>query len=107
MEKAFFQAANYPSLMGTHGIIQCPEKFQFGSKTVAWAGFNIGPDSDNPLPTHTEAIRAYPTPTKITDLRSFVALLKQVAYCYAVSPGMAIPGGAQAPPQAIRTLGLG
>ena len=25
LEKAFFQAANYLSLMGTHGIIQCPE----------------------------------------------------------------------------------
>ena len=89
LEKAFFQAANYLSLMGTHGIIQCPEKFQFASKTVAWAGFTIGPDSVKPLPKHTEAIRTYPTPTNITDLRSFVALLQQVAYCYAVSPAVA------------------
>jgi hypothetical protein len=34
LEKSFIQAANYLSLMGNKGIIQCPEKFQFGSKTV-------------------------------------------------------------------------
>ena len=31
---AFHQAASYLHLMGTNGIIQCPEKFQFGSKTL-------------------------------------------------------------------------
>merc|ERR1711888_363571 len=46
----------------------------------------IGPDSVKPLTKHTEAVRAYPTPTNITDLRSFMALLQQVAYCYAISP---------------------
>ena len=62
LEKAFYQAANYLHLMGSNGIIQCPEKFQFGSKTVDWAGFTIGPDSVKPLTKHTEAVRSYPTP---------------------------------------------
>ena len=88
LEKAFYQAASYLHLMGTNGIIQCPEKFQFGCKTVAWAGFTIGPDSVKPLPKHTEAVRSYPTPVNITDLRSFMALLQQVAYCYAISPAV-------------------
>ena len=35
LEKSFIQAANYLSLKGNNGIIQYPEKFQFGSKTVA------------------------------------------------------------------------
>ena len=30
LEKAFYQAASYLHLMGTNGIIHCPEKFQFG-----------------------------------------------------------------------------
>ena len=89
LEKSFIQAASYLSLMGNNGIIQCPEKFQFGSKTVAWAGFTIGPDSVKPLPKHTEAVRTYPTPVNITDMRSFMALLQQVAYCYAISPAVA------------------
>ena len=66
-----------------------PEKFQFSSKTVAWAGFTIGPDSVKPLPKHKEAVRTYPTPVNITDMRSFMALLQQVAYCYAISPAVA------------------
>ena len=66
-----------------------PEKFQFSSKTVAWAGFTIGPDSVKPLPKHTEAVRTYPNPVYITDMRSFMALLQQVAYCYAISPRVA------------------
>jgi hypothetical protein len=87
LEKAFIQAANYLSLMGNNGIIQCPEKFQFGSKTVAWASFTIGTDTVKPLPKHTEAVRTYPV--NITDIRNFMALLQQVAYCYAISPAVA------------------
>ena len=68
LEKSFIQAANNLSLMGNNGIILCPEKFQFGSKTVAWASFTIGPESVKPLPKHTEALR---TPVNITDMRSF------------------------------------
>jgi hypothetical protein len=56
LEKSFIQAANYLSLMRNNGIIQCPEKFQLGSKTVAWAGFTIGPDTVKPLPNYTEAV---------------------------------------------------
>jgi hypothetical protein len=99
LEQAFIQAANYLFLMGQNGIIQCPEKFQFGCKEVAWADFPIGPDYVKPLPKHTEAVRTYPTPVSITDLRSFMALLQQVTYCYAISPAVA-----QFRPQTIRTL---
>jgi hypothetical protein len=45
--QSLIQTVNYLSLMGNNGIIQCPEKFKFGSKTVAWAGFTIGT-----LPSH-------------------------------------------------------
>ena len=79
LEKAFLQAASYLSLMGTNGIIQNPDKFQFGSKEVEWAGFRIGPDSVRPLAKHTAAVKTYPTPISITDL------LQQVAYAYAIS----------------------
>ena len=53
LDQAFIQAANYLKLKGKNDIIQCPEKFQFGSKQGAWAGFPIGPDSVKPLPKHT------------------------------------------------------
>ena len=50
-----------------------------------WAGFTIGPYSVKPLAKQTEAVRLFPTPVNLTDLRSFMALLQQVAYCYAIS----------------------
>ena len=74
--------------MGENDILQNPDKFQFGSKEVDWAGFLITENSVKPLPKHTKAIRNYPTPTNITDMRSFTALLQQVAYCYAISPAV-------------------
>ena len=91
MEKAIIQTARYLSLMGSNGIIQNPYKFQFGSKEVEWAGagFTIGADLVRPLAKHTAAVRTYPTPFSNTDLRSFMALLQQVAYCYAISPAVA------------------
>ena len=60
--------------------------FQFGTKTVEWAGFKIGEKLVRPLQKHTEAIKSFPTPLNITDLSSFMELLQQVAYCYATAP---------------------
>ena len=39
-----------------------------------------------PLPGHVTAIRQFPTPTCLTDLRSYFALVNQVAPNYAVQP---------------------
>ena len=36
LEEPFFQAAYYLSLMGKNGILQNPDKFQFGKKEVVW-----------------------------------------------------------------------
>ena len=89
LEKAFHQAAEYLTLMGNNGILQNPEKFQFVRKEAEWAGFLITSDSVKPLAKHTKAIKTFPTPKGITDMRSFIALLQQVAYCYAISPKVA------------------
>ena len=88
LEGAFHQTAQYLSLLGNHGILQNPDKFKFGHQEIEWAGFLIGKDTVSPLPKHTESIRTFPTPHNITDLRSFMALLQQVSYCYAISPAV-------------------
>ena len=75
--------------MVQNGIPQNQDKFQFGNKTVEWAGFLIGEKSVKPLKKHTEAIRSLPTTFNITDLRSFMAL-QQVAYCFATLPATAL-----------------
>ena len=38
LEEAFFKTAEYLSLMGQNGILQNPDKFQFGTKTVSGQG---------------------------------------------------------------------
>ena len=74
LEEAFFRTAEYLSLMGLNGIPQNPDKFQFGTKTVEWAGFLIGEKSVKPLKKHTDAIKCFPTVLaigKITRLGCF------------------------------------
>ena len=51
-----------------------------------WAGVRLTKDKAQPLPEHVMAIREFPRPNNITDLRSYYALLNQVANYYALSP---------------------
>ena len=39
-----------------------PDKFQFGQRTVDFAGFRISESSIEPLPKYLDAIRDFPTP---------------------------------------------
>ena len=86
IQKNFDSTCAYLTLTGKHGILQNPEKFQFCSLEVNWAGFVIGADSVKPMPHLTKAIREFPTPQNRTDLRSFMALVQQVSYTTAVAP---------------------
>ena len=84
----FRHVAEYLTLCGQNGIIQNPDKFTFCERTVNWAGFQLGPDGVRPLPAHTDAIRSFPTPRNITDIRSFMALVNQVSVFYATQPSL-------------------
>ena len=76
--KAFEQVAAYQN-----GIILNPE---FAQDKVSWAGVKLSVDKVAPLPDHEDAIKRFPMPTNITDLRSYFALVTQVAPYYAVQP---------------------
>ena len=78
MEDAFKDMTQYLTLVGRNGIILNPEKFNFAEDTVDWAGVRISKDKVEPLPEHVQAIRDYPPPTNLTDMRSFFALVEQV-----------------------------
>ena len=85
-ESSFFHAVEYISKCGQNGIIFNPDKFEFCQDTVDWAGIKITPTTVEPLEEHVQAIRDYPTPTSLTDIRSFFALVEQVAPFYAAKP---------------------
>ena len=64
------------------------DKFSFGEDTVDWAGVRITKDKVKLLPEHIKAIREFPTPMNITDMRSYYALVNQVAPYYSVMDNM-------------------
>ncbi len=73
-------------MTGRNGIILNPDKFQFAQETVDWAGVRVTMDKVEPLPYHIESIKSYPTPTNLTYMISFFALVEQVAPFVMVKP---------------------
>ena len=86
LEGAFKQVAEYLTLVGKNGIILNSDKFYFGEDTVDWAGIRLTKDKAQPLPEHIKAIKEFPTPVNITDMRSYWALVNQVAPHYCIRP---------------------
>ena len=62
------------------GVVLNPTKFQFSQTTTDFAGFRITRDTVEPLPKYLNAIRDYPTPKNITDIRSWFGLVNQVSH---------------------------
>ena len=66
-----------------------PQKFQFAQEEVEYAGFVIGMDGIRPTEQYKSAILNFPTPTNISEVRSWFGLINQVAYCFSTSTTMA------------------
>ena len=65
--------------VGSSGVVLNPDKFQFSSREVDFAGFHISENTIEPLPKYINAIQDFPTPTSITDVRSWYGLVNQVS----------------------------
>ena len=65
--------------VGSAGVVLKPEKFQFCRREVDFAGFRITEKSIEPLPKYIDAIRSFPIPQSITDIRSWFGLVNQVS----------------------------
>lgn len=62
-----------------------PDKFIFGADTVEFAGFEITNDTVRTCRKYLDAIRDFPTPANITDVRSWFGLINQVSYAFAAN----------------------
>ena len=80
LEEHWWRVIEFLEIVGKAGIVLNPEKFQFSQETVDFAGFRITKDSVEPLPKYIDAIREYPTPTNISDIRSWFGLVNQVSH---------------------------
>ena len=88
IEQSFFQTVEWLDRCGRNGITLNPEKFIFSQECVEFAGFEITQDSVRPCPKYLEAIRHFPTPTNITDVRSWFGLVNQVSYAFSMADQM-------------------
>ena len=83
VEESFKQAVNWLDTCGKNGIILNRDKFVFAQHSVEFAGFRITDDSIKPCEKHLSAIKDFPTPSSLTDIRSWFGLVNQVAYAFA------------------------
>ena len=76
----FKQMVDFITLCGKNGMVLNPEKFKFGVAETDFAGFRVGNGEVKPMESHVEAIRTFPEPKNVTDMRSFMAMCEQVSY---------------------------
>ena len=70
LEEHWWRVIDYLILIGKNGIILNPKKFQFCQKNVEFAGFLITEEDVKPLPKYLDAIRDFPRPCNISEIRS-------------------------------------
>ena len=61
-----------------HGITLHPNKFKFAENEVNYVCFEINAEGVNTDPEKLKAIAQFPTPTCLTELRSFMGLINQL-----------------------------
>ena len=90
LEEHWWRVIEFLEMVGNAGIALNPEKFQFSQETVDFAGFRITKDSVLPLPKYVDSIQDYPTPSNISDIRSWFGLVNQVSH-YSQLRNMMVP----------------
>ena len=89
MEGCFWKACRFLDTCARNGITLNPSKFVFAQDEVEYLGFIISQDSVKPGPTMINAIKEYPAPTNITEMRSFFGLVNQLSYAFSMKDTMA------------------
>ena len=77
--KHWMRTIKFLITVGQSGIVLNHDKFFFARKEVDFAGFRISDTTIEPQPKYLDAIRNFPTPTSITDIRSWFGLVNQVS----------------------------
>ena len=82
METHWWRVIDYLELCGSNGIILNSEgnKFQFSSPEVEFTSFKISESSVTPLHKYVQAIKDFPRPSNLTDVRAWFGLVNQVAH---------------------------
>ena len=73
---------------GKAGIIFNPHKFQFCADEVDFVRFTVTPEGVKPQAQYIESILNFPSPSNISDVRSWYGLINQISYSFAAAPIM-------------------
>ena len=88
IEESFYRAGEFLETCGNNGIILNPKKFKFAESEVDFLGFSITDSGVRPTSEFLSNIMTFPTPTSLTDVRSWYGAVAQVSYSFASSPVM-------------------
>ena len=88
IEESFQQATNWLDVCGRSGIVLNPDKFEFAQDTVEFAGFQISKSLVKPSKKYWEAIKNFPQPRSVTDIRSWFGLINQVSFTFSMADKM-------------------
>ena len=88
IDKNFHQVCSFLQRCSSQGVIFNPKKFQFGEKTVQYIGFQVTDSGIKPTKKYTDDILNFPTPTNITDVRSWYGAIGQINYAFVSAPEM-------------------
>ena len=80
IEEHWWRMIDYLNLMGNNGITLNPQKFKFSQRDIEFGGFSITFDQVKPLAKYLNAIKSFPTPKTITDIRSWFGLVNQISH---------------------------
>ena len=78
-------SAQWLDVCGRNGITLNPEKFVSCEDEVEFAGFRFSLKNVSPCQRYLQAIKDFPTPKNITDVRSWFGLLNQVSYAFSMA----------------------
>ena len=88
IEGSFWHTLEYLNLCNEQGITFNPNKFVFAEDEVDFAGFTVTSNGIKPMKKMVDAIKNFPNPKNITDIRSFFGLINQVSFTFASSEKM-------------------
>ena len=89
IEDSFWHTYDYLKHCSDNGIVFNVKKFVFAEETCEFAGFELTQDGYRPPKRILDSIQSFPTPTCVTDVKSWFGLVNQVAYAFSQSSTMA------------------
>ena len=70
------------------GLVMNRDKFQFGQDLVEFAGMQVTQTGVRPTRDFRLSIENFPVPTNISEVRSFLGMVRKVNYAFAINDTM-------------------